>query len=117
MGLGAEVVGDKGEQIVERRVTVKGFIGFAARNAEEGTRKPEAAKVMKPCGELNVGARLDLEWVLFGCGPWSLSDGKDVRRSLDRWQGVFGEAGCAVSGPMQRRRERIELRGGRYSAF
>jgi hypothetical protein len=31
----------------------------------------DAAKVMKPCSELNLGARVDLEWVLFcfeGCG-------------------------------------------------
>jgi len=26
---------------------------------------PEAAKVMKPCSELNLGARADLQWVLF----------------------------------------------------
>jgi hypothetical protein len=41
-------------------VTDKGFIGFAARNAERRVERLEAAKVMKPCGELNVGARLDL---------------------------------------------------------
>jgi hypothetical protein len=41
-------------------VTVKGFIGFAAEKCRRKVERPEAAKVMKPCGELNVGARLDL---------------------------------------------------------
>jgi hypothetical protein len=40
----------------------------------EGEVIPEAANVMKPCSELNLGARVDLEWVLFCfevCG-WGL---------------------------------------------
>jgi hypothetical protein len=41
-------------------VTDKGFISFAAQKCRRRCEKPEAAKVMKPCSELNVGARLDL---------------------------------------------------------
>ena len=41
-------------------VTVKGFIRFAAEKACGRMRSLEAANVMKPCSELNLGARVDL---------------------------------------------------------
>jgi hypothetical protein len=51
-------------------VTVKGFISFAAEKARRRKRSLDAAKVMKPCSELNLGGKIDLQWVLFcleGC--------------------------------------------------
>jgi hypothetical protein len=44
----------------DKFVTDKGFVSFAAQKCRRTLGRLEAAKVMKPCGELNVGARLDL---------------------------------------------------------
>ena len=41
-------------------VTEKGFISFAAGNSRKSRAEPNAAKVMKPCSELNRRLRPDL---------------------------------------------------------
>ena len=43
----------------------KGFIRFAAGKAGGKKVLLDAAKVRKPCSELNLGAKVDLKWVLF----------------------------------------------------
>jgi hypothetical protein len=49
----------------------------------------EAAKVMKPCSELNLGGKVDLlQWVLFCFEGCSLGFGKEVRWFAGAAEGV-----------------------------
>jgi hypothetical protein len=66
------------------RVTDKGFIRFAAEKARRRKRRLGAANVMKPCSELNLGATVDLEWVLFGFGGCGLG----LRKAVGWYGGV-----------------------------
>jgi len=50
----------KEEKKVEGAVTDKGFISFAAEKIGRKKGSVGAAKVMKPCSELNLGGKVDL---------------------------------------------------------
>lgn len=54
------VAEELGTGILKRLVTDKGFIRFAAEKARRRKRSLEAANVMKPCSELNLGGKIDL---------------------------------------------------------
>jgi hypothetical protein len=64
-------------------------------------KKLGAAKVMKPCGELNGVTEAGLEWVLFDCGAWSLGGWKHGWRFSDGRKSVFGWVMSGGSGPKQ----------------
>jgi hypothetical protein len=55
-----QVIGRKWVTWVNLLVNDKGFISFAAERAGGKKSNPEAAKVMKPCSELNLGASAGL---------------------------------------------------------
>ena len=51
-------------------VTVIGFFSFAAQENRRADKGLNAAKVMKPYGELNRSQRVALYWILLGSGAW-----------------------------------------------
>jgi hypothetical protein len=68
-------------------VTDKGFISFAAEQSWQEEEVLEAAKVMKPCSELNLCREVDLGWVLFCCE----SSDSGFRKEVGGWLGAAGQ--------------------------